>query len=300
VTAFESVEDLNRRFEAQDYFCDEHSATALYLAERLGKPLLVEGPPGVGKTEIAKTLATVTGRRLVRLQCYEGIDESRALYEWEYTKQLLYTQMLKERIGDLLASADTLEEAVSRLDDQGGAFFSRSFLLPRPLLDAILSPEPVVLLIDEVDRSDEEFESFLLETLGEFQVTVPELGTLSAVHRPLALLTSNATRTLSEALRRRCLFLHIDYPDAEQEARIVHRKVPGMSHHLAQEAVRFVNKVRQSGVRKPPSISETLDWALALVVLNAGALDHQVLAASLGALLKDKEDIERVLRQGIH
>ena len=299
MAAFASVEDLSRRFEEADYFCDEQSATALFLAERLGRPLLVEGPPGVGKTEIAKTLAAVAQCRLLRLQCYEGIDESRALYEWEYSKQLLYTQMLRERIGGLLENAQTLEEAVERLDEQGGAFFSRSFLLPRPLLEAVLADEPVVLLIDEVDRSDEEFEAFLLETLGEFQVTVPELGTLQATQRPLTILTSNASRTLSEALRRRCLYLHIDYPDTEQEARIVRRKVPGISRHLAEEAVRFVDRVRQLGVRKPPSISETLDWALALVVLNAGALDRAVLTASLSALLKDKEDIERVLRQGV-
>jgi len=295
---FVSVEDLIERFEEQGYICGPQVATPVFLMDRLQKPLLVEGPPGVGKTEIAKTLATALDFRLIRLQCYEGIDESKALYEWEYTKQLLYTQMLKDRIGELLAAASTLDEAVELLHAQEHAFFSRRFLLPRPLLDAILSPLPTVLLIDEVDRSDDEFESFLLEVLGEFQVSIPELGTLQAVQRPLVILTSNANRKLSEALRRRCLYLHIDYPDADQESRIVRHKVPHMPKQLADQVVRFVQKVRRSPVRKAPSISETLDWAVALVALNARNLAPDVLKSSLSVLLKDKEDIERVLRDG--
>lgn len=299
MTAFASPDDVIERFAALDYFCGPQVATPVLLMERLEKPLLVEGPPGVGKTQIAKTLAAASDRRLIRLQCYEGIDEARALYEWEYTKQLLYTQMLKERIGDLVGQTATLQEAIERLKAHDSAFFSQHFLLPRPLLEAILSPQPAVLLIDEVDRADEEFESFLLEVLGEFQVSVPELGTIEAVHRPLVVLTSNATRTLSEALRRRCLYLYIDYPDAGQEAQIVRRKVPDVSRRLADEAVAFVHRVRQLGVRKPPSISETLDWALALTVLNAESLSRPVLVQTLSALLKDRDDVDRVLRDGL-
>ncbi|NKB71145.1 MAG: AAA domain-containing protein [Candidatus Latescibacteria bacterium] len=208
MAAFQSVQQVIEQFEEQGYICGPQVATPIYLMEHMQKPLLVEGPPGVGKTQIAKSLAAAQGRRLIRLQCYEGIDESKALYEWEYTKQLLYTQLLKERIGDLLAETATLEEAVDLLEGEDSAFFSRRFLLPRPLLEAILAPEPVILLIDEIDRSDDEFESFLLEVLGEFQVTVPELGTLQARARPRVILTSNANRRLSEALRRRCLYLY--------------------------------------------------------------------------------------------
>ncbi|MBT5871948.1 MAG: MoxR family ATPase, partial [Candidatus Latescibacteria bacterium] len=262
-------------------------------------PMLVEGPPGVGKTEIAKALAGSLNRRLIRLQCYEGLDESKALYEWEYTKQLLYTQMLKDRIGELLVDTQTIGEAVEILNAQDSAFFSEHFLLPRPLLEAILSPDPVVLLIDEVDRSDDEFESFLLEVLSDFQVSIPELGTLSARQRPLVVLTSNANRNLSEALRRRCLYLYIDYPAAEQETTIVMRKAPDVGQELAEQIVRFAQKVRAINLRKPPSISETIDWALALVVLNAKNLSKETLSETLNVLLKDKEDIDRIIREGV-
>lgn len=299
MTAFTSVSQVAELFDEQGYICGPEIATPVFLMDQLGKPLLVEGPPGVGKTEIAKTLSGALKRRLIRLQCYEGLDESKALYEWEYTKQLLYTQMLKDRIGDLLVGTATLSEAVEVLDRQDSAFFSQHFLLPRPLLEAILSPEPVVLLIDEVDRSDDEFESFLLEILSDFQVSIPELGTLCAVQKPLVVLTSNANRNLSEALRRRCLYLYINYPAAEQEIRIVLRKSPEINTELANQVVRFVQKVRALNVRKPPSISETIDWALALVVLNAQSLSREVLASTLNVLMKDKEDIDRIMREGV-
>lgn len=299
MTAFTSVSQVAELFDQQGYICGPEITTPVFLMDQLGKPLLVEGPPGVGKTEIAKTLSGALNRRLIRLQCYEGLDESKALYEWEYTKQLLYTQMLKDRIGDLLVGTTTLSEAVEALDRQDSAFFSQHFLLPRPLLEAILSPEPVVLLIDEVDRSDDEFESFLLEILSDFQVSIPEIGTLRAVQRPLVVLTSNANRNLSEALRRRCLYLYINYPSAEQEIHIVLRKSPEINTELANQVVRFVQKVRALNVRKPPSISETIDWALALVVLNAQSLSREVLASTLNVLMKDKEDIDRIMREGV-
>lgn len=289
--------DVMQRFAEHDYVCSQAVAVTVYLAEQMAKPVLAEGPAGVGKTELAKVLAESTGRDLIRLQCYEGLDESRALFEWEYSKQLLYTQMLKEKIGEVLAGAETLSEAVRRLQAHDSSFFSRDFLVPRPLLRAILSPKPVVLLIDEVDRSDQEFEAFLLEVLSDFQVSVPELGTLTARHRPSVILTSNATRSLSEALRRRCLYLHIDYPAFDQELQILQRKVPGLDGKLAEQAVRFVQKARALELRKAPSVGETLDWALALVLLNARSLSRETLLSSLNALLKDRDDIEKVLRE---
>jgi MoxR-like ATPase len=299
MSEFDSVQQVISKFDAQGYICGPEIATPVYLMDQLGKPMLVEGPPGVGKTEIAKALAGSLNRRLIRLQCYEGLDESKALYEWEYTKQLLYTQMLKDRIGELLVDTQTIGEAVEILNAQDSAFFSEHFLLPRPLLEAILSPDPVVLLIDEVDRSDDEFESFLLEVLSDFQVSIPELGTLSARQRPLVVLTSNANRNLSEALRRRCLYLYIDYPAAEQETTIVMRKAPDVGQELAEQIVRFAQKVRAINLRKPPSISETIDWALALVVLNAKNLSKETLSETLNVLLKDKEDIDRIIREGV-
>lgn len=294
---FTSIADITRRFEEQEYICPRDVAVTVYLAGQMGKPVLTEGPAGVGKTELAKVWAQATGRELIRLQCYEGLDESKALYEWEYTKQLLYTQMLKEKIGGILAGAATLGEAVARLRAHESSFFSRDFLVPRPLLRAILASRPAVLLIDEVDRADQEFEAFLLEVLSDFQVSVPELGTLTARHRPAVILTSNATRQLSEALRQRCLYLYMDYPSHEQEVKIVTRKVPGLDARLAEQAVQFVQKVRALPLRKAPSIGETLDWALALVLLNARSLSRQVLLDSLNALLKDREDVEKVLRE---
>jgi len=264
---------------------------------RLQRPLLVEGPPGVGKTELAKVLAQTTEAQLIRLQCYEGLDEAKALYEWEYSKQLLYVQMLKEQLGTLLATATSLNDAVVLLQRQESAFFSRHFLLPHPLLQAIVASQPTVLLIDEIDRADQEFEAFLLEILSDFQVSVPELGTLQATQRPLVVLTSNATRSLSEALKRRCFYLYIDHPTLATELQIVQRKVPGIDNRLAMYIVRFVQRVRQLSLRKPPSISETLDWALALVVLGASVLSRDLIVETLNILLKDKDDIARALRE---
>ncbi len=294
--AFPSVAHVIERCATADYVCNKESATALFLMTRLQRPLLVEGPPGVGKTELAKVLAQTTDRPLIRLQCYEGLDEAKALYEWEYSKQLLYVQMLKEHLGALLAATSSLNEAVNVLHKQESAFFSRHFLLPRPLLQAIVAPHPTVLLIDEIDRADQEFEAFLLEILSDFQVSIPELGTLQATQRPFVVLTSNATRSLSEALKRRCFYLYIDHPSLETEVQIVHRKVPGIEQRLAVQIVQFVQRVRKLPLRKTPSISETLDWALALVVLGASVLSRELLVETLNILLKDKEDIARTLQ----
>ena len=291
-----SVDSVIELFGGADYVCGKDVATAVYLMTQLQRPLLVEGPPGVGKTELAKVLADTTERELIRLQCYEGLDETKALYEWEYSKQLLYVQMLKERLGSLLANANSLNEAVAHLQNQESAFFSRHFLLPRPLLQAIVSPRPTVLLIDEIDRADQEFEAFLLEILSDFQVSIPELGTLRANQRPHVLLTSNATRSLSEALKRRCFYLYIDQPTFDVELQIVQRKVPGIDQHLATHIVQFIQRVRKLQLRKTPSISETLDWALALVVLGANVLSRQLIVNTLNILLKDKDDIARVLQ----
>ncbi|MGE3539103.1 MAG: AAA family ATPase [Candidatus Tectimicrobiota bacterium] len=292
-----SVDEVITQFASINYICGKEIATAIFLMARLQRPLLVEGPPGVGKTELAKVLAQSIHAEFVRLQCYEGLDEAKALYEWEYSKQLLYIQMLKEQLGSLLASATSLPEAVTLLQHQESAFFSRHFLLPRPLLQALLSVQPTVLLIDEIDRADQEFEAFLLEILSDFQVSIPELGTLRAVQRPLVVLTSNATRSLSEALKRRCFYLYIDHPSLATELRIVQQKVPGIDQRLATHIVQYVQRVRQLNLRKSPSISETLDWALALVVLGASVLSRDVLVETLNILLKDKEDIARALRE---
>jgi len=291
---FETVQEVRAALAAQKYIATDEIATVLFLAEKLGKPLLAEGPAGVGKTELSKAWSAVTGRELVRLQCYEGLDESKALYEWEYAKQMLYTQLLRDKLADLLTGAGSLTDAADRLAQEEDVFFSDRFLLPRPLLRAINSDAPTVLLIDEIDRADAEFEAFLLEVLSDFQVSVPELGTLVAVHRPLVLLTSNNTRELSEALKRRCLYLFIDYPDVDQELAVVRLKVPELAPKLARQAVELVQRLRNMDLRKSPSISETLDWAKALVALNARNLDQQTLDNTLSVLLKHETDLQRV------
>jgi len=297
---FSSIEDVVGRFAKQKYICSRTIATVIYLASHLRKPVLVEGPAGVGKTDLGKVLAEALGRSLIRLQCYEGLDETKALYEWEYAKQLLYTQILKDKIGEVLAGAATLRQAVERIAHEDDVFFSERFIVPRPLLRAILSQDPVVLLIDEIDKADTEFEAFLLEVLSDFQVSVPELGTIKANQLPLVILTSNNAREMSDALKRRCLHLYLDFPERERELEIVKLKVPGVSERLAAEVVDLVQSVRKLDLKKVPSISETLDWAKALMLLNIDKLDHEMVSSTLTALLKYEGDIrkaEQELRQ---
>jgi MoxR-like ATPase len=286
-----SVDEAARLLEGAGYLPSREIATSVFLAERLEKPLLVEGPAGVGKTELALALATATGRKLLRLQCYEGLDEAKAVYEWEYGKQLLYTQMLKERIGDTLAGARSLSEAADRLDAEGNVFFSERFLLPRPVLQAVMSDVPALLLVDEVDKADPEFEAFLLEVLADQAVTVPELGTIRARHPPRLVLTSNATRELSDALRRRCLHLFIDFPSQERELAIVRSRIPGVPEELARQSVAAVAALRAMDLKKAPSISETLDWIRSLVLLQAHVLDGRVVSETLNVLLKHEADL---------
>lgn len=293
---FKDTADVTQRLGAQQYIASEEIGTVVYLAQALCKPVLAEGPAGVGKTELAKVWAKAIGAPLVRLQCYEGLDESKALYEWEYAKQMLYTQLLRDTLRNILGDVDTLSDAASRLAQEEDVFFSENFLLPRPLLTALTSKEPVVLLIDEIDRADVEFEAFLLEILSDFQVSIPELGTISAIHQPMVLLTSNNTRELSEALKRRCLFLYVDYPTADNELDIVRLKVPDLSEELARQAVSVVQQLRNMDLRKLPSISETLDWARALVTLNAKAIDETTLTNTLTVLLKYEADVMKAKR----
>ena len=288
--------EIKAKLAEHQYIASDEIATVLYLGQELGKPVLAEGPAGVGKTELGKVWASAKGRRLIRLQCYEGLDETKALYEWEYAKQMLYSQLLRDKLRDITGQVASLSEAADRIAAEESVFFSDRFLLPRPLLLALTSPQPAVLLIDEIDRADTEFEAFLLEILSDFQVSVPELGTITARHHPLVLLTSNNTRELSEALKRRCLYLFLDYPTIEQEKDIVCLKVPDLAPQLAQEAVELVHELRQLELKKLPSISETLDWARALVKLNAKHLDEQTVENTLTVLLKHEADLFRARR----
>jgi MoxR-like ATPase len=280
---FESVPAVRESLAKVDYLADEGIAGVVYLADRLGKPVLVEGPAGTGKTQLAKSVAEMTGARLIRLQCYEGLDESKALYEWNYKKQLLRIQ------------AERNDGATwTEVEDD---IFSDDFLLTRPLLEAIRADEPVVLLIDEVDRVEVETEALLLEILSDYQVSIPELGTVTAKQVPLVFLTSNNTRELSEALKRRCLFLHVDYPDLEREREIVLAKVPGITETLADQVARIVRSIRQLELKKPPSVSETLDWARTLLLLGVEQVDAATAAGTANILLKYQSDIVKAAKE---
>ena len=275
------------------YIADEDVATVVYLSHELGKPILVEGPAGVGKTELAKAISIATGSKLIRLQCYEGLDETKALYEWEYAKQLLYTQLLRDKLQAVLSDTRSLSDAADRLAEEEDVFFSQRFLLPRPLLQAIQAPDTTILLIDEIDRADAEFEAFLLEVLSDFQISIPELGTITAIQQPFVVLTSNNTRELSEALKRRCLYQYLDYPTIERETAIIRLRVPDLRPELAQQTVELVHSLRNLDLRKSPSISETIDWANTLVTLNSQALDRKTIAETMGVLLKHENDLNK-------
>lgn len=290
-----SVAELQAGFEKLQYICSDQIATAVYLAYQLGKPILIEGPPGVGKTELAKTASELFELPMIRLQCYEGLDESKAIYEWKYGKQLLYTQVLKETLDEVLQGAKGFEESVNRLHEFGDIFFSEEFLEPRPLLKALREDNGSVLLIDEVDKSDHEFESLLLEMLSDFQVSIPEIGTVKSTGpRPLVFLTSNNTREISDALKRRCLHLYIPFPDLELEQQIIHARVPEIPDALRRQLVTFIQDLRELDLKKVPAISETIDWARTLVLLHTESLDPELVRTTLNVLLKFQEDIDNV------
>ncbi|WP_309605628.1 MoxR family ATPase [Phenylobacterium sp.] len=292
--SFASVEALVEGLGSVGYIASRRIATALYMAVHLQKPILVEGSAGVGKTELALSTARLLAQPLIRMQCYEGLDESKALYEWKYGKQLLYTQILKDRMGVALADAPDMDAAMDRLHGMGDLFFSEPFLEPRPLMQALRQDDGCVLLIDEIDKSDEAFEAFLLEVLSAYQVSVPELGVIVAKTPPLVFLTSNNVRDLGDALKRRCLHLHIPLPEPALEERIVATRVPGIEQTLTKQLVAFVQSLRTLDLRKAPSISETVDWARALVLLHAGALEPAMVRDTLNVILKFEQDIVAV------
>jgi len=289
-----SIDGITEALASVGYISTQAISTTIYLAVQLRKPVLVEGPAGVGKTDLAQSLARSLGFPLSRLQCYEGLDETKALYEWKYGKQLLYTQILKEKIHELTEGADTLEASLKKLGDFQDVFFSRDFLETRPILKAMEQKTGSVLLVDEIDKSDEEFEALLLEILSEYQVTVPEIGTIAAKVPPIVILTSNNVRELGDALKRRCLHLHIGFPEQAREQRIVRARVPDVGQNLLEQVVAFVDKIRNEKLRKPPSISETVDWARTLVLLHADVLEPRIVQDTLGVLLKRQSDIAEI------
>lgn len=288
-----SIEELQESFGKLDYICSKKIATTLFLAYKLNKPILVEGPAGVGKTELAKTCARYFESPLIRLQCYEGLDESKSLYEWKYGKQLLYTQILKDNLNKIIDGKDSLADAMVKMHKHDDLFFSMNFLEPRPLLKALQTEERSVLLIDEIDKSDEEFEAFLLEVLSDYQVSVPEIGTITAKKIPFVVLTSNNARDLSDALKRRCLHLYIPFPEAKMERDIVRVKVPGISEELNRQLVSFIQQIRHLDIKKLPSISETIDWAQVLMLLCKDELDYDIIKDTLSVILKYEEDIKK-------
>ena len=292
VLAKDSIESIQASFEEKGYICNTHIATAIFLSQSLGKPILVEGPPGVGKTELAKATSDWMQKPLIRLQCYEGLDESKALYEWKYGKQLLYTQVLKDKLNSIVSKADTLESSIDSLDSFDDIFFSEKFLEPRPLLKAINSEEGSVLLIDEIDKSDDEFEAFLLEILSDYQISIPEIGTIKGKVKPMVFLTSNNTREIGDALKRRCIHLYIPFPDSHLEEKIIHSRVPEIHQELQRQLVTFVQNLRNLDLKKLPSVSETIDWARALVLLNVKVLEPEIVRETLNILLKFQSDID--------
>ena len=291
-----SIDSIQNNFESLHYICSKEIATAVYLAYHLEKPVLIEGPPGVGKTELAKTTADMLELPCIRLQCYEGLDESKAIYEWKYGKQLLYTQVLKEALKEVLGGAKGLSESVARLHDFGDIFFSEDFLEPRPLLKALREEDSCVLLIDEVDKSDHEFESLLLEMLSDYQLSIPEIGTIKARpnKKPIIFLTSNNSREISDALKRRCLHLYIPFPDTELEGRIVKARIPEIPERLGRQLVTFIQELRGMDLKKVPAISETIDWARTLLLLHTESLNPELVQQTLNVILKFQEDVETV------
>ncbi|HEV7444964.1 MAG TPA: MoxR family ATPase [Steroidobacteraceae bacterium] len=287
-----SIEEVDAGLGAAGYIASRRISTAIYVAHHLRKPILVEGPAGVGKTELAKSMASWLSLPLIRMQCYEGLDESKALYEWKYGKQLLYTQILRDKVGTLIGDADDLGTALDRLHAFGDVFFSKNFLEPRPLLRALEQPGGAVLLIDEIDKSDQEFEAFLLELLSDYQVSIPEIGSVVAVVPPIVLLTSNSTRDLGDALKRRCLHLHIGFPDEKLEARIIASRVPGIDARLLAQIVAFVQQLRGLDLKKLPSVSESIDWARVMVLMHTAVLAEDIVRDTLNVLLKFESDIE--------
>ena len=294
LNSVDEIAKIQQGFESAGYICNTHIATSIYVSQQLSKPILVEGPPGVGKTELAKATAEFLDLPLIRLQCYEGLDESKALYEWKYGKQLLYTQILKEKLGEILDGAEGLDKSMERLHQFGDSFFSPEFIEERPLLKALRQPHGAVLLIDEVDKSDHEFEAFLLEILSEYQITIPEIGTIKASSTPFVFLTSNNTREMGDALKRRCLHLYIPFPDSKLEQRIVQARVPEISENLRKQLVSFVQQLREVDLKKLPAVSETIDWARTLLLMNTQNLDVDVVRNTLNMLLKFQDDVESI------